>query len=542
MTDQVSGSSLPQTRDLGRHQQREQAQEQEQEQEQQRAHLHFRNADSSHHHNHNHNHQHLHHLRSQRVGKVNERDTSDDNADNTSDVVVIVETISVLQITDVAGSTITQTLAHDSPTASVIIGSQSESAIPTSSEQTSPTYPLDTTSNSSTSDGGNGGAGLSPSSSSIDSIVASSGSSMPISFPTLSYAPITSTPLSATPVFPSLGGLSNSTLSSSAFSNSSISLHSFTAASDRNFSALGGATISHSKPTHASSVSTHSVSETSTSVSSSSVAYFTSTAEPSVTSINGGNGIGSSSDTGNGDGSASASASSSASGNTSAATIAGSVVGAISGLAIILLLAAVVFRWKKRQSSMKLLQASRNDRGYGATTTGGTGGPAGDGGMSERRRSIPFAIPAALANLSGHNRFSKSTVLSDGGERGFAKISGRKLPPVLQFGGDGYSDPRETMMSDQSIDYRASQSLFGEAALSRLAVGSPMLQETSIPVFHASPARTAVATSSPFSDPFSDDHVIESPTQSADPRATSRVSHDTPTRSHGSFSRFTENL
>lgn len=191
---------------------------------------------------------------------------------------------------------------------------------------------------------------------------------------------------------------------------------------------------------------------------------------------------------------------------------------------------------------MKLIQESGNDRGYGAMTTGGSRGPAGDGGVSEQRRSIPFAIPAALANLSGHSRFSRSTVSSDGGERGFTKISGRKLPPVLQFGGDGYSDPRGTVMSDQSIDYRASDSLWGEAPLSRLAVGAPMLRESGAPVLHSGPGRTAVPTPGPFRDPFSDDHVITPPTSPADSAGHPHLPGDRSLRSHGSLSRFTENI
>jgi hypothetical protein len=102
------------------------------------------------------------------------------------------------------------------------------------------------------------------------------------------------------------------------------------------------------------------------------------------------------------------------------------------------------------------------------------------------------------------------------------------------------------MMSDQSIDYRASQNFLGEAPLSRLAVGSPMLQEAGIPVFHASLARTAVATQGPFSatdgDPFSDDQILESPPVSPDPVGRTHLAHDRSTRSHGSFSRFTEEL
>ncbi|KAF2969378.1 hypothetical protein GQX73_g4216 [Xylaria multiplex] len=539
MTDQVSGSSLPQTRDLGRQQQQQQQQPEHEHQEQpsRHTHLHYRNVKSSH--QHNHNHQHLH-ARSQRNRIPDRRDTSDDDLQNTSDIVVIVETISVLQVTDLT-----------------VTNSQSESTGAGTTDYPSSTDLPDTTSTSSASDDGNGAGDLSSSSSTSvieESTVTPSGSSMPTTFPTLSYAPITSTPLSPTPVFPSISGLSNSTLlssyASSVSSNSTASFRSFTHASDGNFTIFGGETSIRSKASHSSSSSfassssvfTHSILETSTSESSSSVTHSTSTAKPNVTPVNGDNGAGSTTDTAEGGDPVSTSASGSDSGNASAATIAGSVVGAISGLAIILILAAVLLRWKKRQSSTKLIQRSGNDRGYGATATIGSGGPSGDGNMSQRRRSIPFAIPAALANLSGHNRFSKSTVSSDGGERGFAKISGRKLPPVIQFGGDGYTDPRATMMSDQSIDYRASQNFFGEAPLSRLAVGAPMLQETSIPVFHASPARTAVETRGAFSDPFSDDHVIDSPTQAPDLVGPSHLPHARSTRSHASFSRFTEDI
>ncbi|KAI0444605.1 hypothetical protein F4803DRAFT_245434 [Xylaria telfairii] len=568
MTDQVSGSSLPQTRHLGQQQQEhdhDQVHDQHHDQHRQHTHPHFRNVQSSHHnhnHNHNRNHQHLHHVRSQRSSsRPHQRDISVDNVGNAPDIVVIVETISVLQVTDSTGATIIRTLPHDYPTAPVTADGLSESTVASSTKPPSPTETdlPHTTSTSSASHDGNGVAHPSSSSSSTveDPTATLSGSSMPTSFPTLSYVPITATPLSTAPVFPSLGGLSNSSFSSSssAFSNSSA-IHSFTTASEGNFSALGIAPGTGSKTSShpSSSVFTQSPFGTSTSKTSSSIShtYLTSTVKPEVTTASGGDGIGSPADTANGSGPVSTSdadsGSGSDSGSASAATIAGSVVGAISGFAIILLLAAAILRWKKRKSSMKLIQESGNDRGYGAMTTGGSGGPAGGGGggMSEQRRPIPFAIPAALANLTSQSRFSRSTVSSDGAERGFTKVSGRKLPPVLQFGGDGYTDPRATMMSDQSIDYRASQHFFGEAPLSRLAVGAPMLQETSAPVFHASPARTAVATAGPFSDPFSDDNRVESPTLPPtlppDPVGRSHLPRDRSTRSHGSFSRFTEDL
>ncbi|KAI0967510.1 hypothetical protein F4678DRAFT_245025 [Xylaria arbuscula] len=574
MTDPVSGSSLPQARDLGRqhHGHHEQPSRRH-------THLHYRNGQ--------HNHQHLHHARSsQRNRIVDERDTSDDDLQDSSDVVVIVETISVLQVTDRTGATIVETLPHYYSTPPAVTATQTESAVTGTSDRTSDrttdqttdqpsstNLPDTTSTSSSVSDDGNGVADPSSSYSSSavgEPTVTPSGSSMPTSFPTLSYAPITSTPLSAAPVFPSLSGLSNSTLLSTSLSNSTASIHSFTAESftaesatastttegDANFTLFGvpTSTLSETLTSHSSSSSlfTKSASATSTSESASSVTHLTSTAKPEVTTTYDSNGFGSPTDAASGGDSPTianpatatptATDSNSDPDPVSAGTIAGSVVGAVSGLAIILLLAAALLRWRKRQSSMKLIQGSGNDRGYGTTMTGGSGGPAGDGGMSQRRRSVPFAIPAALANLSGHGRFSRSTVSSDGGERGFAKISGRKLPPVLQFGGDGYTDPRATTMSDQSIEYRASQHFFGEAPLSRLALGAPMLHETSIPVFHESPARTAVETQGPFSDPFSDDNILESPTLPPDDLGRSHPSHDRSTRSHVSFSRFTENI
>ncbi|KAI0205373.1 hypothetical protein F4808DRAFT_282423 [Astrocystis sublimbata] len=616
MTDQDSGSSLPQARDVDDH--LHDHPHDHQAQHRQPAHPHFRNGNGQslpHGQTRNRNHQRLHHIRSQRdsSSRPQQRDNSSssrpqqrsstppENADSDSDVVVVVETISVYQVTDLTGSVVVKTLPHEHPTTTTtadtpaVTADQSESTIPSSTQQPSPspspsssptgldlpeTGVPDTNSispsTSSATDDGNGVAH--PTSSSSPSIedptVTPSGTSMPTSFPTFSYASIPATPLSAPPAFPSLGGPSNSTYSSLNSSSSSLLTSSTasstsanstaslsTTTSDEGVTVLGGPGGTRSKTltesqSSSSVLTSQSASGTSTSMSdaSSNVAYtyYTNTATHGATTTSGADGIGSPAGTVDSDGSASTTGpdpgSGPNSGSTSTATIAGSVVGAISGLALILLLAATFLRWRRRNPNMKLLQGSGNDRGYGATASGGNGGPTNGGGgalggMSEQRRSIPFAIPAALANLTSQNRASRGTVASDGAERGFTKVSGRKLPPVLQFGGDGYTDPRATMMSDQSIDYRASQLFFGEAPLSRLAVGSPMLQETSIPVFHASPARTAVPTRSPFTDdPFSDDNRAESPVLPPDLIGRSHLSQDRSTRSHGSFSRFTEDL
>ena len=221
MTDQVSGSSLPQARDLGR-----QPQEQTEQPSRRHNHIHhYRNVRSSH----QHNHQHLHDIRSHSNRRVDGRDTSDDALQDTSDVVVIVETVSVLQVTDRTGATIIRTLPHDYSTAPVVTASPTESTVAGTTDQPSPTdladLPDTTSTSSSASDDGNGAADSSSSSASSvveEPTVTYSVSSMPTSFPTLSYAPIPSTPLSAAPVFPSLNGLSNSSMYIPRFSMSLV--------------------------------------------------------------------------------------------------------------------------------------------------------------------------------------------------------------------------------------------------------------------------------------------------------------------------------
>ncbi|KAI0157644.1 hypothetical protein GGR57DRAFT_51204 [Xylariaceae sp. FL1272] len=525
MADHADGSSLPQTQRRSR----------------QQSHVHYHNTHNV---NHDSSRQHRsHHARSHNHDQRRILAERDEAAEST---IVIVQTISVLQITDASGATIVQTLPSPDTTSPAGL-SQTTDIVPVA------TTPATTASSSSLLDGSTTSATssgddvdtLSAASypTAVDSTVIPSGSSMPTSFPTLSYASFTSAPLTPTPVFPSITGASNSTASVSGpgFSNSTASLYSsFTTSSETEdgFSIFGSAgtsstrTSSSSVSSVSSSASTSSSPSTTTSshvgtgtstTTHSSHTIFTSSYYPDATPLTaGGNGLTTTAST-----PSATVAINNANGSdttVSKATIAGSVVGAISGLVFLLLLATAFLRWKKRHPGIKLLGNERGPQGMlaGAPSGPSGGGDASGGDMAERRRSVPFAIPAALANLS-QSRFSRSTVSSDGGERGFAKISGRKLPPVLQFGGDGYTDPRATMMSDQSVDYRDSQFFFGDAAPSRLAVGSPMLQETSTPVFHASPARTAVREEGPFGNPFSDDNAIShDPPRSSDRSAFGR--------------------
>ncbi|KAI2473890.1 hypothetical protein F4781DRAFT_7118 [Annulohypoxylon bovei var. microspora] len=517
MTTPVSGSSLPQARDVHQHN-------------------HFHNSRDSHSHHYQHTHHNHHHVRSQNSNADSNLDSSKRGHKRTDsdEPTIIVETVSVLQIIDSSGATVTlQTLTPSGATPATTIHPGSDTTTVDPGTESVSDLGFSTTLTATSDDEGDGSSSTT-STPTIDPTVAPSESSMPTSFPTLSYSPLTSTPLSGSPVFPSLAGVTNTTQASSStsiFPNSTSSTSSALSFSAESVNSSSTPVLSSSSSFFSSSDSSTSATTTTSSESASTTSGSSSSAFASASSTGtgggdvglGGNVQPSSSSTSTADG-----ASSSSSDGPGAATVAGSVLGGVAALAFLLILALYVLRWKKRQNTNQLMRGSTSERGDGS-------------GMAEqRRRSIPFAIPAALASLTGHKRISgRSGASSDGGERGFSKVSGRKLPPVIQFGGDGYSDPRDTIMSDQSIDYRDSQAFpgLGSTGPTRLAVGAPMRPESGVPVYNPGPARTPVTGQAPFTP---DTSPLEPPPR--DPLGPSRPSQDGSSRSHASVSRFTEVL
>ncbi|KAH8888670.1 hypothetical protein GQ53DRAFT_767269 [Thozetella sp. PMI_491] len=168
----------------------------------------------------------------------------------------------------------------------------------------------------------------------------------------------------------------------------------------------------------------------------------------------------------------------------------GGVVGGIAGMALIVFLAMVILRWKRQQGNGLTLLRDRSSsvtgRALPPATGGGGGGDSAGSAMAER--SGPFMIPAALATLTGHKRASRGGASgSSSGEKGFYRVSGKKLMPVIQSGGDGYSDPHDSLQTDVSF-YRDSHSYFGGNGA--LQLGSPMRPESGIPVMRSGPGRT----------------------------------------------------
>lgn len=223
--------------------------------------------------------------------------------------------------------------------------------------------------------------------------------------------------------------------------------------------------------------------------------------------------------------------------------IVGGVVGGVAGAAFLLILVLLALKYKKRRDDITEIIGERGASPRGLPGAPGTPRSPPDGGAGGEmvERANPFAVPAALATLTGKVRRPASastspTTPTGGSDRGFVRISGRKLPSVLQHGGDGFTDPRESVASGHTDYFRGSQEFVPVGAASRparLALGSPMRPVSGVPVIRSGPARMAVPEENPFADPPSP----PIPPPPRDPLGRSRGSQD---GSRGSSSRFHE--
>ncbi|KAH7152270.1 hypothetical protein B0J13DRAFT_259065 [Dactylonectria estremocensis] len=179
----------------------------------------------------------------------------------------------------------------------------------------------------------------------------------------------------------------------------------------------------------------------------------------------------------------------------------GGVVGSIAGVAVLALLIMFALKYKKRQGA--LLGDNNQPRPYvKGLITGGDPGSGSGGAMAER--AGPFAVAAALAGLTGKRSNLSPTDAAPSGERGFYRVSGKKLPSVLQTGGDGYTDPRDSVASGHTDYWRGSQAFDPSSdGSNRLALGSPMRPVSGVPIIRTGPARTPITEENPFGDPIS---------------------------------------
>lgn len=181
--------------------------------------------------------------------------------------------------------------------------------------------------------------------------------------------------------------------------------------------------------------------------------------------------------------------------------IIGGVVGSVAGIALLALLVMLAMRYKRRRDGGGVLGGGQSGTTASRSIVGGDGGSAASRAMTERS-GPSTAVAAALASLVAGNRRTRQSAGSvEGGERGFYRVSGRKLPSVLQSGGDGYSDPRGSTLSGSSDYFRGSQAFDRTAVQTgHLALGAPMRPVSGVPVMRSGPARIPI-TENPFADP-----------------------------------------
>ncbi|OAA40365.1 hypothetical protein NOR_05926 [Metarhizium rileyi] len=166
----------------------------------------------------------------------------------------------------------------------------------------------------------------------------------------------------------------------------------------------------------------------------------------------------------------------------------GGVVGAVAGVAFIGFLLMLFLRYKKKGSHT--IFGSQSGGAASRALGDGTSGNSGSGGATAEWPAVPGAVAAALVSLSG-KRAPPASQSSESGERGFYRVSGRKLPSVLHNGGDGYSDPRGSAISDCSDYYRGSQAFEPTSTGGgQLSLGAPMRPVSGgVPIMRSGPAR-----------------------------------------------------
>lgn len=119
-------------------------------------------------------------------------------------------------------------------------------------------------------------------------------------------------------------------------------------------------------------------------------------------------------------------------------SVVGGVVGGVAGVALILVL--ILFLLRRYRAKLKAQGRLPEQIAEREAMSDGGGGY----GMSQRSSAIPLTATLA-SSLRKFRPMSSHTAGTDGtastapeGERGFQRIAGRKIAPVLSSGGDGY--------------------------------------------------------------------------------------------------------
>ncbi|KAL5357680.1 hypothetical protein BJX96DRAFT_182150 [Aspergillus floccosus] len=213
--------------------------------------------------------------------------------------------------------------------------------------------------------------------------------------------------------------------------------------------------------------------------------------------------------------------------------IAGGVVGGVAGIVMLIVLALLLF--KRRKAAFQQPRGLPSNEGTGAVA-GHESAPRSAEMASRRSSNDPLFTASYFApafvkrwRQSNHTTRTDST-LSSGSERGFQKIAGRKIPSVLQSGGDGYggapfgetsptaSEPSSIFPSSPPVQPLTSLSQPPPTHPYGIPLDTSYTREAEESViFRPSPARTPIAGSSNVSL-SNEPSVIPQPSSALPPR------------------------
>ncbi|BDD57055.1 hypothetical protein MPDQ_007401 [Monascus purpureus] len=152
--------------------------------------------------------------------------------------------------------------------------------------------------------------------------------------------------------------------------------------------------------------------------------------------------------------------------NNTTPKIVGGVVGGVAGLFVLALLAGLLFLYRRKRSIRGTPSGLPSDGGSRDAPLAERPSTTRSAEMSSQRSSQSLFTAAYLAPAFmrrwRNSAMTDSSQLSETSERGFQKISGRKIPSVLQSGGDGYGGGLEGIsptISPMSGDPSSSRSV-----------------------------------------------------------------------------------
>lgn len=214
--------------------------------------------------------------------------------------------------------------------------------------------------------------------------------------------------------------------------------------------------------------------------------------------------------------------------------VVGSVIGSLAGLTVLLVLALLILRrYKRKQRALQHLSE---------TDTADTRPIASAGQqMAQRSSFMPAAAASFLSRFSSSSRGTVDPGGAPGQERGFQRISGRKLPSAFSEGMTSDSVPFDRATLSGSSFYRDSQGFYrGSGAATATATNRSHHVGVEKEKLMPSPARTPVVHHPeeypPLRDPVVPSGALQSSPQSpqSEPRGTLGRSHPSHDGSRGS--------